>query len=137
MVHAEEIVHCLRKPGSTLLPFAKPAPYPSPPVYTLEDVCVDGVRGHPRTQRMPKVHLNDTGAYTPLTLRSSWPLHPVPLAWALGCPPTTRLRGAHLSLSPSYCSQPPTPLPRQAQALPQAQPPPCFSLPRGPLCPHG
>ena len=87
MVHAEEIVHSLRKLGSTLLPFAKPAPHPSPPVCMLEGVCVDGMRSHPWTQRMPRVHLNDTGAHTPLTLRRSRPLHSVPLAWALGCPP--------------------------------------------------
>ena len=53
----------------------------------LEGVCVDGMRSHPWTQRMPRVHLNDTGAHTPLTLRRSRPLHSVPLAWALGCPP--------------------------------------------------
>lgn len=52
-----------------------------------------------------------------------------PGLWSIRTP--HRLRGAHLSLSPSYCSQPPTPPPRQAQALPQAQLPPCFSLPRG------
>lgn len=93
MVHAEEIVHSLRKPGSTVLPFAKPATQPSPPVGMLEGVCVDGMRGHPRSQRMPKVPLSNTGAHTPLTLRTSRPLHPVPSAWALEYPPPTPPQG--------------------------------------------
>lgn len=130
VVHAEEIVHSPQEAGQHRAAFAKPATQPSPPVGMLEGVCVDGMRGPPSGQRMPKVPLSSTGAHTLDPEDFSASSTPVPSAWALEYPPPHRLRGAHLSLSPSYCSQPQ----RLLQGRPGTAPAQLHPAPR---CPEG